>query len=356
MADPAPAAGRARPERLDRLPVAPFVKDGDLKGLVDQGVVGVTSNPTIFQGAIAEGDAYDDQIRELSAEHDDPKEIFWLLAKDDIRDACDVLRPVWDEGQRQGRLGLARGRPEPRARHRGDQVRGRAPARARRPPEPLHQDPGDRGGPAGDRGHDRRRHPGQRHADLLARAPPQGRRGLHRAASSASSTAAATRPASSPRSPRSSSRAWTPRPTSASTQIGGHDELKGTLAIANAKLAYQTYQEVFSGPRVGGAGGQGRDASSAACGRRPRPRTRPTATSSTSRSSSARTRSTRCRASTIEAVDDHGEIRGDTIKEDVEGAQQIARRVRGRRRQLRRRRRRCSSARAWRSSPSRSPT
>ena len=76
-----------------------FVKDGDLKGLVAEGVVGVTSNPTIFQGAIAEGDAYDDQIRELSAEHDDPTEIFWQLAKDDIRDACDILRPVWDEGR-----------------------------------------------------------------------------------------------------------------------------------------------------------------------------------------------------------------------------------------------------------------
>jgi len=76
-----------------------FVRDGDLKGLVEQGVVGVTSNPTIFQAAIAEGDAYDDQIRELSAELDDPKEIFWRLAVDDIRDACDILRPVWDEGQ-----------------------------------------------------------------------------------------------------------------------------------------------------------------------------------------------------------------------------------------------------------------
>src|SRR4029078_4343703 len=62
------------------------------------GVVGVTSNPTIFQSAIAEGDAYDDQIRELSGELHDPKEIFWQLAKDDIRDACDILRPVWDEG------------------------------------------------------------------------------------------------------------------------------------------------------------------------------------------------------------------------------------------------------------------
>src|SRR3954464_3771591 len=75
-----------------------FVKDGELAGLVKRGVVGVTSNPTIFQGAIAEGDAYDEQIRELSADHEDPKEIFWLLARDDIRDACDVLRPVWDAG------------------------------------------------------------------------------------------------------------------------------------------------------------------------------------------------------------------------------------------------------------------
>ena len=78
-----------------------FVRDGDLKGLVDQGVVGVTSNPTIFQGAIADGDAYDDQIRELSASLDDPKEIFWQLAKDDIRAACDILRPIWDEGRGQ---------------------------------------------------------------------------------------------------------------------------------------------------------------------------------------------------------------------------------------------------------------
>src|SRR3954470_14164929 len=75
-----------------------FVKEGDLKGLVEQGVVGVTSNPTIFQAAIAEGDAYDDQIRELSADYDDPKEIFWQLAKDDIRDACDILRKTWDDG------------------------------------------------------------------------------------------------------------------------------------------------------------------------------------------------------------------------------------------------------------------
>src|SRR6201999_3818799 len=75
-----------------------FVKEGGLKALVDRGIVGVTSNPTIFQAAIAEGDAYDAQIKELATEHDDARAIFWQLAKDDIRDACDVLRPIWDEG------------------------------------------------------------------------------------------------------------------------------------------------------------------------------------------------------------------------------------------------------------------
>src|SRR4051795_659333 len=70
----------------------PFVQDGDLAGLVDKGVVGVTSNPTIFQGAIAEGDRYDDQIREIvESGESDPKEIFIALATQDIQDACDVL-------------------------------------------------------------------------------------------------------------------------------------------------------------------------------------------------------------------------------------------------------------------------
>ena len=58
-----------------------FVHDGDLAGLIRDGVVGVTSNPTIFQGAIAEGDAYDEQIKELTATESEPKEIFIALAR-----------------------------------------------------------------------------------------------------------------------------------------------------------------------------------------------------------------------------------------------------------------------------------
>jgi transaldolase len=76
----------------------PFVAEGELAALVRGGVVGVTSNPTIFQGAIAEGHAYDEQIKELSATESEPKEIFLALARDDIRAACDVLRETFDAG------------------------------------------------------------------------------------------------------------------------------------------------------------------------------------------------------------------------------------------------------------------
>src|SRR6516162_4674156 len=76
-----------------------FIHDGELGALVDDGIVGVTSNPTIFQGAIADGTAYDDQLREVLKTETDPKEVFLALAREDIRDACDVLRPVFDRGE-----------------------------------------------------------------------------------------------------------------------------------------------------------------------------------------------------------------------------------------------------------------
>ncbi len=75
-----------------------FVREGGLEGLVNDGIQGVTSNPTIFQAAIADGDEYDDQLREVLADERDPKEIFLALARDDIRDACDLLKPVFERG------------------------------------------------------------------------------------------------------------------------------------------------------------------------------------------------------------------------------------------------------------------
>jgi transaldolase len=77
-----------------------WLRDGTLRRLMDEdAVVGVTSNPTIFQKAISSGSAYDEQLRELLAEHDDAKEIFYRLAVQDIQGACDTLRPVWDSGE-----------------------------------------------------------------------------------------------------------------------------------------------------------------------------------------------------------------------------------------------------------------
>ena len=79
-------------------------------------------------------------------------------------------------------------------------------------------------------------------------------------------------------------------------EIGGFDELKGTLAIANAKLAYETYAEVFSGDAVGRAGRQGRHPAALPVGFDLDQEPGRTATRCTSRSWSAPTPSTRCRA------------------------------------------------------------
>jgi transaldolase len=75
------------------------VRGGFLEQLMrEDAVVGVTSNPTIFQKALAEGDWYDEQLREVLRDEDDLKEVFYRLAATDIGEACDLLRPVWDAG------------------------------------------------------------------------------------------------------------------------------------------------------------------------------------------------------------------------------------------------------------------
>jgi transaldolase len=76
-----------------------LVQSGQLLRLVhDDAVVGVTSNPTIFQEAMSAGNGYEDQLTEEAGETQDPKEIFLRLAARDVSDACAVLRPVFDRG------------------------------------------------------------------------------------------------------------------------------------------------------------------------------------------------------------------------------------------------------------------
>jgi transaldolase len=73
------------------------IKNGGLQRMIDDGLVGVTSNPSIFQKAIAGSDLYDEQLHELAQKENDPKRIFWEVARQDIQDACDIFMPVYEE-------------------------------------------------------------------------------------------------------------------------------------------------------------------------------------------------------------------------------------------------------------------
>ncbi len=74
-----------------------LVRKGELRRMIEQdGLRGMTSNPTIFQKAIAEGDAYDEQIKELVGAGHDATAIFVAVAIKDIQDACDLFRPLYD--------------------------------------------------------------------------------------------------------------------------------------------------------------------------------------------------------------------------------------------------------------------
>jgi transaldolase len=74
-----------------------MLETGELARLMEEdAVVGVTSNPTIFQKALSEAEWYDDQLREAAKETEDPLELFFTLALEDIRDACDLMRPAWE--------------------------------------------------------------------------------------------------------------------------------------------------------------------------------------------------------------------------------------------------------------------
>lgn len=71
------------------------LRDGTVARMRDEnGMRGITSNPAIFQKALAGSDAYDEDIARLAAAGHGVEEIFWSLAVDDIREACDLLGPV----------------------------------------------------------------------------------------------------------------------------------------------------------------------------------------------------------------------------------------------------------------------
>jgi transaldolase len=78
-----------------------LLESGDFAGLIrDYSVTGATSNPTIFAKAITESDLYDRQLSQLAATgQDNTQELFFSLALDDVRDAAELLRPEYDRTQ-----------------------------------------------------------------------------------------------------------------------------------------------------------------------------------------------------------------------------------------------------------------
>ncbi|RKS84204.1 transaldolase [Motilibacter peucedani] len=103
------------------------LRSGNLAGLVrDKAVVGVTTNPTIFQKAITGSEVYDEQLRQLALRGVDVGEALRAVTTYDVRWGCDVLRPVWEaSGGRDGRVSIE---VDPRLAH--DTDRTLAEARA----------------------------------------------------------------------------------------------------------------------------------------------------------------------------------------------------------------------------------
>jgi transaldolase len=225
-----------------------LLRTGELERMMrEDAVVGVTSNPTIFQKAISAGNSYDDQLRTVLEDEEDPKEIFIRLASKDIEDALDLLRSVWDEGG--GRDGYVSFEVDPSLAY---DTEGTIEEAQRlhdlidRPNLFVKIPATEAGLPAIE--------------EMIARGRPINVtlifslerysevaeayiRGLERLVESGGDPSRVASVASF-----FVSRVDTETDRRLD-EIGGPDELKGKLAIANAKLAYQRYQEIFAGER-----------------------------------------------------------------------------------------------------------
>ena len=93
-----------------------LVRGGELQRLIEEdGLRGMTSNPTIFEKAIGAGDAYDAQIKGLVAQEQSALDIFETVAATDVREACDLFLPVYE--QTDGQDGFVSLEVSPRLAH-----------------------------------------------------------------------------------------------------------------------------------------------------------------------------------------------------------------------------------------------
>ena len=262
-----------------------LLETGELKRMMEEdAVVGVTSNPTIFQKAISQGDAYDEQLRSCSSARTTRRRSSSTSRVRDVENALDLLLPG-ARAERAGRLRLDRGRPDPRLRHEGDVRRGDPAARVDPPAEPLREDPRHRAGPAGDRGLHRRRPQHQRHAPLLAADAQEGR--WRRTSAGSSGFVEGGGDPSKVRSVASFFVSRVDTETDKRLEAIGSEEalaLRGKLADREREARVPALPAGRSAARAGRRSRRRARCRSAACGLPRRRRTRRTATSSTSRS------------------------------------------------------------------------
>ncbi len=83
------------------------IETGNLAELIkDKHVVGVTTNPTIFASAIAEGERYDDQVGKLVADGSDVTKVIFEVTTEDVRNGCDIMTPVYESTKADGRVSI----------------------------------------------------------------------------------------------------------------------------------------------------------------------------------------------------------------------------------------------------------
>jgi transaldolase len=225
-----------------------LLHSGELARKMDEdAVTGVTSNPTIFQKAISQGDVYDDQLRELLEHEEDTKEIFIALAGRDIGEACDLMRRVWDNGA--GLRGYVSLEVDPTLANDtvGTLAEAKRLAALVAKPNLYVKIPATKPGlpaieemiAAGTSINVTLIFSLERHREVMEAYI----RGIERLVEAGGD----------PRPVSSVASFFVSRVDTEADKrldaIGGHDDLKGRLAVANAKLAYRNWQEVFSGGR-----------------------------------------------------------------------------------------------------------
>jgi transaldolase len=222
-----------------------LLRSGGLAQMMEEdAVTGVTSNPTIFQKAISEGSAYDDQMRDLLEHEEDAKEIFIALAGRDIGEACDLMRRAWDDGR--GLRGWVSFEVDPTLANdtEGTVAEAKRLASLVSKPNLYIKIPATKPGlpaieemiAAGQSINVTLIFSIQRHREVME----AYMRGLERLIEAGGD----------PRTVGSVASYFVSRvDTEADKRLEGHPELQGKLAVANAKLAYQSWKEVFAGER-----------------------------------------------------------------------------------------------------------